>query len=83
MQNLSRNAISIPRDMPLWAGRRLRRALELTARQITTESLKRGSKHITEESLQPAAFTLRHRRDQDPARFGAEGLFKASRLAKH
>ena len=53
-----RDRISVPRDMPLHAARRLRRSLEMTAR---LDSLN--------PSAQGPALPERHRRDQDPAPF--------------
>ena len=53
-----RDRISVPRDMPLHAARRLRQALEHTAR---LDPLDPGG--------QGPALPLQHRRDQDPAPF--------------
>ena len=50
---------SVPRDMGLWSARRLREALEVTAK--STGSAKQGPP-IPED----------HRRDQDPSRFWAK-----------
>ena len=50
-----RDRINVPRDMSLWAARRLRQALETTASIA-------GPK-------QPPAIPTDHRRDQDPAPF--------------
>lgn len=51
-----RDRISIPRDMTIYAGKRLRTALEYTAKLV-------GDK-------QPQSLPLRHRRDQNPVNFG-------------
>jgi glutathione S-transferase len=48
--------ISIPRDMSIYAGKRLRHALEYTASLV-------GDR-------QPEALPLKHRLDQNPANFG-------------
>ncbi len=50
-----RDRISIPRDMSIYAGKRLRTALEFTA-QLQGDS-------------QPEPLPIRHRRDQDPVNF--------------
>ncbi|BAQ64392.1 glutathione S-transferase family protein [Geminocystis sp. NIES-3709] len=50
-----RDRISIPRDMSIYAGKRLRSALEFTAQLV-------GNR-------QPEPLPLRHRRDQDPMNF--------------
>ena len=51
-----RDRISVPRDMPVWAGRRLREALEQTA--------------ALAGDMQGPAIPTEHRRDQDPKLFG-------------
>jgi len=53
-----RDRISVPRDMPLHAARRLRQALEGTAGLDPLDPTAQGP-----------ALPLRHRRDQDPAAF--------------
>lgn len=53
-----RDRISVPRDMPLHAARRLRRSLEHTARLDPADP-----------AAMPAPIPTRHRRDQDPAAF--------------
>ncbi len=53
-----RDRISVPRDMPLHAARRLRQALERTA-----------SLDPCDPTAQGPALPLQHRRDQDPAPF--------------
>jgi len=53
-----RDRISVPRDMPLHAARRLRRSLEHTARLDPLDPTASGP-----------ALPLQHRRDQDPAAF--------------
>ncbi|MFM7360279.1 MAG: glutathione S-transferase family protein [Cyanobium sp.] len=53
-----RDRISVPRDMPLHAARRLRRCLEHTARLDPADP-----------TAMPAPLPTRHRRDQDPAVF--------------
>ncbi|WP_043368432.1 glutathione S-transferase family protein [Cyanobium sp. PCC 7001] len=57
LRNL-RDRISVPRDMPLQAARRLRQALEATALLDPTAP-----------RVQAPALPLRHRRDQDPRPF--------------
>lgn len=52
-----RDRISVPRDMSIWAARRLREALELTAALDGPEQ-------------SPVAISDRHRMDQNPAPFG-------------
>lgn len=54
-----RDRISVPRDMSLYAARRLRTSLEATAALAGTAA--------------PAALPTQHRRDQDPANFVAVG----------
>jgi len=53
-----RDRISVPRDMPLHAARRLRQALEATARLDPADPQAQG-----------APIPLQHRRDQDPKPF--------------
>jgi glutathione S-transferase len=53
-----RDRISVPRDMPLHAARRLRQSLEATARLDPFDPLATGE-----------PIPLQHRRDQDPAPF--------------
>ena len=53
-----RDRISVPRDMPLHAARRLRQALEATAQRDPRDPLGQG-----------APIPLQHRRDQDPRPF--------------
>jgi glutathione S-transferase len=53
-----RDRISVPRDMPLHAGRRLRRALEATARRDPQDGAAQGP-----------PIPSSHRRDQDPQPF--------------
>lgn len=53
-----RDRISVPRDMPLHAARRLRRCLEHTARLDPADP-----------AALPVPIPTRHRRDQDPAPF--------------
>jgi glutathione S-transferase len=53
-----RDRISVPRDMPLHAARRLRRSLEHTARLDPADP-----------TAMPEPIPIRHRRDQDPAPF--------------
>jgi glutathione S-transferase len=52
-----RNRISVPRDMSIWAARRLRDALEETAAMVGT--------------AQPQKIDVRQRYDQDPRPFGS------------
>eukprot|EP00808_Paulinella_micropora_P029546 g54567.t1 len=61
--------VNVPRDMPVWSARRLREALELTAAQC----------NHPEQAESEHPIQLRHRRDQNPAPFGAQGLYKRER----
>lgn len=57
-----RDRVSVPRDMPLHAARRLRQALEATALRDPADPLGQG-----------APIPVGHRRDQDPRPFLAKG----------
>jgi glutathione S-transferase len=58
-----RDRISVPRDMPLHAARRLRQVLEATALRDPTDPEAEGP-----------AIPLQHRRDQDPRPFLEQGV---------
>jgi glutathione S-transferase len=58
-----RDRISVPRDMPLHAARRLRQALEATSRRDPADPWGQG-----------APIPLHHRRDQDPRPFLRSGV---------
>ncbi|MFN9621728.1 MAG: hypothetical protein ACK587_02665, partial [Cyanobacteriota bacterium] len=61
-----RDRVSVPRDMPLHAARRLRQALEATALRDPADPLGQG-----------APIPVGHRRDQDPRPFLAQGRDQA------
>ena len=50
-----RDRVNVPRDMSIYAGKRLRNALENTAKLLS--------------DLQPEALPIRHRKDQNPINF--------------
>lgn len=62
-----RDRINVPRDMSLWAARRLRTSLEIVAQQSACGDGRAGNTGPE----QPAALAIpvRHRRDQNPLSF--------------
>jgi glutathione S-transferase len=58
-----RDRVNVPRDMSIWAGRRLRQALEETAQQVAGANI---SSPVQPPNL---AIPKRDRRDQDPRAF--------------